>query len=87
VIVYLHGSPGKTPVAYHAMTVSPAGHRPKDCPEDSWWDYTQDKPKPREFFVEFHHGEAEVDESLGKYLLDSKLAFKSRLILPNSWGG
>lgn len=34
------------------------------------------------FTVTFRHGEAEVDDQIGRYLLAYKLARKSRLIIP-----
>jgi hypothetical protein len=89
-ICYLHGSPDKPPVAEHTLICSPAGHRPREFPigngdDDDWWDHSGDKPHPRQFEVKFFHGTAEVPDPLGRYLIATGLAEKSRLILPNAW--
>lgn len=84
-IVYYHGSPDKPPVAEHTLIVCPAGHRPKDCPEDDWWDKTGERPKAKEFTIKFFHGEAEVSDPLGKYLIATDMAKKTRYSPPNLW--
>lgn len=84
-IIYLHGSEGKTPVAEHTIICAPAGHRPKEFEGDSWWDLTGDKKKPMEYPVKFIFGQAEVPDDLGKYLVATGQAMRSRLVLPNSW--
>jgi hypothetical protein len=89
--VYLHGSgddnAGKVgPVARHGFFVCPAGHRPKDCPAgEQWWENSGDGPKPREFFVEFVRGEAEVEDPLGKYLVENGLAQPTRYVRKQEW--
>jgi len=80
--VHLHGGGTKNPVPYHLLYVCPAGHLPKDCPDSNWWDLTQEKPKPRDFVVEFFNGEAEVPDPLGKCMIDNKMALKSRFDAP-----
>lgn len=84
-IVYLHGSTDKLPVAEHTLLCAPAGHHPKEFESDAWWDMSGDKKKPMEFQVKFLFGQAEVDDTLGKYLVATGQAQKSRLVLPNSW--
>ena len=84
-IVYLHGSIDKNPVAEHTLICAPAGHRPKEFEGNDWWDTSGDKKKPLEFKVKFFFGQAEVDDSLGKYLVGTGQAMKSRLVLPNAW--
>lgn len=85
-IVYLHGSPDKRPVAEHTVIVCPGRHLhgKSDLPSD-WYDNTEAQPKPIEFPVKFHYGQAEVDDVLGKYMVAHGFAEKSRLIIPNAW--
>jgi hypothetical protein len=92
-IVYLHGSPDKPPVAEHTVIVCPAvdvrqpvgtdGKR-ADPPAD-WVDYVDGETKPKQIPVKFFHGQAEVPDLLGKYMVERGLAQKTRLILPNPW--
>jgi hypothetical protein len=90
-IIHLHGSPGKPPVEKHILICAPAGHLPKEYPlgkdgeVNDFWDQSGDHPTPRQFQVEFRFGKAEVSDSLGRYLVQTGQAQKSRLILPNSW--
>lgn len=84
-ICYLHGSPGKPPVESHTLIIAPAGHLPHEFESDSWWDRSGERPKPLQFEVQFIHGEAEVTDEIGRYLVATGQAMKSRLILPNSW--
>jgi hypothetical protein len=66
--------------ANHTMFVSPAadprvkGEKPSD-----WVD---DENKPLTFTVEFKRGKAEVDDKVGKYMIEFDLARKSKIILP-----
>lgn len=84
-ILYYHGSPDKPPVENHIITVCPAGHLPNDCPEDYWWDEVGDKKKAKEFVVHFVYGEAEVEDQLGKYMVATKIAMKTRYTAPSLW--
>lgn len=84
-IIYLHGSTDKPPVAEHTVIVAPAGHLPKEFPGEAWWDDTGEKRKPMQYNVVFAYGEAEVPDDLGKYMVATGLAKKSRLVLPNNW--
>lgn len=84
-IIYLHGSPDKLPVADHTVIVAPAGHLPKEFEAASWWDDTGEKRKPLQFNVVFHYGEAEVPDDLGRYMVAAGLAMKHRLVIANSW--
>jgi hypothetical protein len=77
--VYIHGSEGRPPPASHTKYIAPAAHMAgQECPVD-WVDSTG---KPREFQIDFLNGTAEVEPTIGKYLIDTKQAERSRLILP-----
>jgi hypothetical protein len=84
-IVYLHGSPEKLPVAEHTLIIAPAGHRPKEFESAPWWDDSGEKRKPLQFEIKFFHGEAETTDEIGRYLIATGQAMKNRLVLPNSW--
>lgn len=94
-IIYHWASPDKLPVAQHTLICAPAGHLPKDFetvnkegkrePNSDWWDMTGDKPRPRQFEVLFVYGEAEVPDALGRYLVETGQAQRTRLIVPNAW--
>jgi hypothetical protein len=84
-MIYYHGSDDKPPVARHTIIVCPAGHRPHDCTGPDWWDNTGEKPKAREYTIEFRDGEAEVPDPLGNYMLEAGLAEKSRLVQRGFW--
>lgn len=84
-IVYLHGSPDKLPVETHTLICAPAGHLPNDFAGKDWWDLSGERPRPLQKEVVFHYGEAEVTDEIGKYLVSTGQAQKTRLILPNSW--
>lgn len=62
------------------LHICPAAHvgEKAACPL-SWF---TDEGEPMNFNVTFQNGEAEVEDSIGKYLLAYKLARKSRLIIP-----
>ena len=89
-IIFIHGSPSKPPVAEHTIFVAPGAHLHgrADLPAD-WFDTTQKdaggEPLPKTFPVKFFHGQAEVPDNIGKYMITHGLAEKSRLILPNAW--
>lgn len=88
-IIYCHNSPDKPPasVPFHVVTIAPAAHFPgRESYPTEWLDRTDPKnPKPAQIHVEFHYGEAEVDDSVAKYMLDLGLAQKTRYIAPNAW--
>lgn len=84
-IVYIHGSDGKPPVAEHTIIVAPAGHLPKAECLSEWWDASGERVVPAQFPVKFHYGEAEVDDQIGRYMVTTGQAMKSRLVLPNAW--
>ena len=46
-------------------------------------EWVDDKNEPLTFQVEFVRGKAEVDENIGRYLIDQGLAKKTKLILPD----
>jgi hypothetical protein len=60
------------------MSIAPAATTSGEVPSN-WVD---DKNNPVQFNIEFIRGEAEVEDSIGRYLLENELARKSRLILP-----
>jgi hypothetical protein len=64
----------------HTMHVSPAGDpRTKGEVPTDWVD---EKNTPLAFQVEFRNGKAEVDDSIGKYLLQHCNCRKTKLIIP-----
>ena len=68
--------------ANHTMHISPAADREfvkGEVPAD-WVD---DENNPRQFTIEFTRGKAEVDDKIGKYLIDRGLAKKTKLIIPD----
>ncbi len=77
--VYLHGSPDQPPPARHTLLVTPAAHLPgQEMPHE----FVERDGSPRTFDILFEYGKAEVPDVLGKYLVENKLAEKTRLILP-----
>ena len=46
-------------------------------------DWVDDENNPRQFTIEFTRGKAEVDDKIGKYLIDRGLAKKTKLIIPD----
>jgi hypothetical protein len=66
--------------ATHTMHICPAADpRLKGEMPSDWVD---DKNNPRAFEVEFRSGKAEVDDRIGNYLVETGLARKTKLILP-----
>ena len=66
--------------ATHTMFVCPAGDpRLKGEMPSDWVD---DNNKPLTFEVEFRRGKAEVDDKLGKYMIEHGMARKTKIILP-----
>lgn len=60
---------------------SPAGHLPaSECPND-WFDFSGERPVPKQFQIVFCNGEAEVDAALGRYLVGHGLALRTRPVL------
>lgn len=84
-IVYYHASLDKDPVESHTLIVAPAGHLPHDYQGDAWWDKSGERPRPVQFEVHFHYGQAETTDELGRYLVSTGQAMKTRLIRPNNW--
>lgn len=80
--VFTHGSEGKPPPASHTFLVCPGGHLSESACPASFWEGRGEQRKAKTFAVEFVYGEATVDDELGKYMLETGLAQKSRLILP-----
>jgi hypothetical protein len=67
--------------ANHTMHITPAAD-PRirgDVPSE-WVD---DKNTPLNFQVEFVRGKAEVDDNIGRYMIEQGLAQKSKIILPD----
>lgn len=61
------------------MSVAPAADmRNQEVPSD-WVDGDN---KPVQFNLEFNYGEAEVEDSIAKYLVDKNLCVRTRLHLP-----
>lgn len=71
--IYTNGE--KTSIGKHIMMVQP-GKDHKDV--SNWLD--QEK-KPIMFVIKFMDGKAEVDDQLGKYLIDKNYASKSPIIV------
>lgn len=98
-IVYIHGSPDKPPVAEHTIFVCPAIDVKREMIMDSkgkptgkradppvdWMEEVDGEMKPRQIPVVFHFGQAEVDDAIGKYMLARGLVQPTRLVIPNSW--
>ena len=72
-------------MADHTFIVCPGGHlSEEECP-DSFWEGKGEKRSPKTFHVKFVFGKAEVNDELGKYMISSGLASKSKLVMPNQW--
>lgn len=81
-LVYLHGSTSTPPPARHVVYIAPAADlRGQEVPT-AWVDHDN---KPIQIEVLFQHGTAEVDDEVGKYLIKSGQAQKSRLVMPGAW--
>lgn len=62
------------------MSVAPAADvRDMEIPQE----WLEADGKPRQFNIEFKHGTAEVEDPIGRYLIDKGYAKKSPLILPS----
>ena len=67
--------------ANHTMHICPAADpRIRGEVPTEWVD---DKNTALTFHVEFVRGKAEVDENIGRYLIEQGLAQKSKIILPD----
>jgi hypothetical protein len=66
--------------ATHTMHIRPAAD-PR-LKGDVPMDWVDEKNQPIPFQVEFVRGKAEVDDQIGNYLIDTGLARKTKLILP-----
>lgn len=71
--IYLPGSRGT-----HRMFVQPGSKFPASH-------FMNAEGKPILFTVEFKNGEADVSRSLGRFMLDEKMAQRSPIILPESF--
>jgi hypothetical protein len=80
--VFTWGSDGKPPPVSHTFLVCPGGHLSEEQCPSSFWEGKGDNRKAKTFPVEFVYGEATVEAELGKYMIDTGLAQKTRLILP-----
>ena len=67
--------------ANHTMHITPAADPRIKTEVPSEW--VNDKNEPLTFQVEFVRGKAEVDENIGRYLIEMGLANKTKLILPD----
>ena len=56
-------------------------------PPAEWVDEVDGHPTPRQIPILFRFGQAEVEDSIGRYLLARGLARPDRLIIPNNWSG
>jgi hypothetical protein len=80
--VFLHGSDGQPPPAHHVVIMTPAAHLAgQELPSE----FVEADGKPRNFEIMFVHGKAEVPDVLGKYMIEHKLAEKTRLIIPGAY--
>lgn len=69
---YLHGSEGKRPelIPKHVIFCCP-GASGDDTPTE-WWDLGGAKPLPKNFTIEFRHGESEeLPDNLARYLIET----------------
>lgn len=84
-LIYYHASDDKDPVASHTILIAPAGHLPQEYTGDSWWDKSGERPRPVQFEVHFRFGQAETTDEIGRYMVKTGQAHKTRLIRPNQW--
>lgn len=61
------------------MAVAPAATAQNQEVPVHWVD---DKNQPIQFMVEFQYGVAEVDDVMGRYLVEEGLVHKTKLLLP-----
>lgn len=62
------------------MSVAPAADLGRN--QEAQSDWVDRENNPVQFNIEFTYGEAEVDDSIGKYLIDKGYCLRTRLILP-----
>jgi len=80
--VYISGDKPRAQASFF-MSVAPAATvRNQEVPEH-WVQQEGDKIVPVQFNIEFKYGEAEVEDTLARYLIDQGLAKKTNLLLPN----
>ncbi|MDR3473347.1 MAG: hypothetical protein P4M09_16935 [Devosia sp.] len=77
--VYLPGTGAKNSRS-HMLSVAPAADTRGEVPVD--W-VTADN-EPVQFRIEFAYGAAEVDDRLGKYLIERGICRKTALVLPRA---
>jgi hypothetical protein len=65
------------------MSVAPAATVQNEEVPAHWVHQEGDKIVPVQFMIEFIYGEAEVEDSVARYLIEQGLAKKSNLLLPN----
>lgn len=76
--VYLVGEKPRRQAAF-IMSVAPAATVRNEEVSAHWVD---DKNNPVQFNIEFNHGEAEVEDSIAKYLLAQGLVKRTKLLMP-----
>jgi hypothetical protein len=76
--VYLTGEKARRQPVFF-MSVAPAATVSNHEVPAHWVD---DQNKPVQFNIEFAFGEAEVEDSIARYLLEHELVKKSKLLLP-----
>ncbi len=79
--VYLTGEKARRQASF-VMSVAPAATVHNQEVPAHWVD---DKNNPAQFNIEFIYGEAEVEDSIAKYLLEQGLVKRTALILPPSF--
>jgi len=78
--VYLAGEKARRQPSF-IMSVAPAATVQNDEMPHHWFD----NGKPVQFNLEFIYGEAEVEDSIARYLLQEGLVKRTALILPPSF--
>lgn len=77
--VYCLGDKPRRQASY-TMSIAPAADMTKNEEVPSLW--VDGENKPVQFNVEFIYGEAEVEDSIGRYLCERGLAKKTKIFLP-----
>lgn len=68
--------------ATHTMYLCPGADPELKGEKPSEW--FNDRNEAMSFTVEFRHGKADVQDSIGRYMIERGLAKKTRLILPEA---
>lgn len=76
--VYHTGDKARRQASF-TMCVAPAADMPNQEVPAAWVD---DKNVPLQFNIEFTHGEAEVEDAMGRYLVTRGYVAKTKLLLP-----